>query len=33
MQQDQDASDIGPLLETLKLLLIPADLLMPLCYW
>ena len=33
VQQDEDASDVRPLLEALDLLLIPADLLTPLCHW
>jgi hypothetical protein len=33
MEQDEDASDVSPLLETLELLLIPVDLLSPLCRW
>ena len=33
VQQDEDASDVLPLLKALELLLIPADLLTPWCYW
>src|SRR4029453_12160360 len=33
VQQDEDTPDVRPLLKVLQLLLIPADLLTPLCYW
>src|SRR5215467_8113886 len=33
VQQDEDASNVMPLLKALELLLIPADLLTPLCRW
>src|SRR5215468_7715498 len=33
VQQDEDALDVRPLLKVLQLLLIPADLLTPLCPW
>src|SRR6186997_3069042 len=33
VQQDKDALDVRPLLKALQLLLIPADLLTPLCHW
>src|SRR5262249_56561936 len=33
VQQDEDASNVRPLLKALELLLIPADLLTPLCPW
>ena len=33
MQEDEDTPDVRPLLKALQLLLVPANLLTPLCQW